>query len=77
MIKSIRVKRDTTNMKINLDDNNIKDNKGINNDKIINSYRSNDNANENNSLINNQNRIKVCGLKSKYAKKKLIIHFQY
>ena len=70
-VKSIRVKRDTTNMKINLDDNNIKDNKGINNDKIINSYRSNDNANENNSLINNQNRIKVCGLKSKYAKKKI------
>ena len=70
VLKSIRVKRDTTNMRYNFDDKN-KDNKGRNNEKNINSNCSNENMNDNNSLINNQNRIKVCGLRSKYAKKRI------
>ena len=70
VLKSIRVKRDTTNMRYNFDDKN-KDNKGRNIEKNMNSNLSNENMNENNSLINNQNRIKVCGVRSKYAKKRI------
>ncbi len=86
--RNIRVKRDLLNHQNNFEENkkeNInennnkenKENKGRNIDKKIDSYFTNENKNESNYSIsyNYQNKIKVGGARSKYAKKKIYNNF--